>query len=245
MGKKGQITIFIIIAIVIVSVTILFFMLNKTEIESMSVNVQNIHSYTENCIIDSAEKVFEKVGDTGGYYNVPENSIEGKIPYYFIENSNTMPSLEILEREISKYMEREIFFCTKNFIDFPEEEITTEDIEVKTTIDPEQIIFDVEYPLTISDEESVIKIEDFENIKINYRYGVIINSIRNLIDASITSEDVCITCAMEILEEEDLYMDINAYDEETTIIIIRDENLRTYDLPFEIKFAIEQFSENE
>ena len=74
--KKGQVTIFIIVAIVLVAFIVLFLsMLNKQQIKKPeAVDSGEVYSYTKSYIEYTTEKCLEEVGKQGGYYNIPQAS---------------------------------------------------------------------------------------------------------------------------------------------------------------------------
>ena len=70
MLKRGQVTIFIIIAILIVAVVVIFFMFrdNLGIGSSLPSYAENVYTFTQSCIEDSAKEVIYDVGQGGGYY---------------------------------------------------------------------------------------------------------------------------------------------------------------------------------
>src|SRR3989344_4723678 len=126
--KRGQLTIFIIISILIVAVVVLFFTLKGTlqKEKPVSPETAKIKNFVQECLDDSLEDVVFKVGENGGYYFPPKVSTPVlEVPYYIKDNKNLMPTKENIENEISKGIARELTFCVGNFELFsPEYEIT-------------------------------------------------------------------------------------------------------------------------
>src|SRR3989338_10815892 len=123
MLKRGQVTVFIIVGILIVLVTAGIFFFSKSLVEEQiaveeektqeaSVLSLPIQNYIENCVENTAEEAIVFVSKQGGYYQLPELSDTSLLlPYYFYEDQNQLISKEELERQISLYINNELFFC--------------------------------------------------------------------------------------------------------------------------------------
>ena len=168
MNKKAQVTIFIIIAIVIVAGTILFFALKNSNSITIPKNIEPIYSYYQSCIQNEIQNGVSILGQQAGYIQKPEfspgseympfsselNFIGNGIPYwYYISGNNIkkeqIPSIEKMEEQLNIYLENEILKC--NFQEFEKKgfEITTGTIEVETKINDNSITTKIKQPLTI------------------------------------------------------------------------------------------------
>ena len=114
--KRGQLTIFIIVAILIVGAVVLFFVFRGGIQKEKPLNpeVAPIQNFVQTCLDDSLEEVVFMVGENGGY-RFPENvfEFEGKEhAYYLVNGNNYMPSKIQVEKEISDDLNAKIFICT-------------------------------------------------------------------------------------------------------------------------------------
>jgi len=237
MEKRGQVTIFIIIAIVIIVAGFLVFMFYPQLRGGFTSETDNINVFVEECIRDSGINVIYEVGKTGGYFFIPELSTSTGIPYYYHGGKNYMPSKEEIETQISFYISQKLFFCTKNFVDFKDFEIISGDIKIKTRIFDNKVILDVEYPLRIKKGESISLLKNFKNIEIPVRLGIVYNSVFEIMEKQVGRQDICLSCILELSLENDLYIEMMDFDEETTIFIFRDENSELNNNFFELRFA--------
>ncbi|MDP2673050.1 MAG: hypothetical protein Q8O84_04525 [Nanoarchaeota archaeon] len=237
LNKRGQITIFIIVAILIIGAVALFFTLrgNLQISKPSNPEVAPIKNFVDECIDGVGEEVIYNVGQSGGYYFPPEKSTETGITYYLINNKSYMPSKEKVESEISFFVSNKLFFCTRNFVDFPEYEISQGKIRTETEILENEVVLNVEYPLSIKKGESVSKIKDFE-IEIPIRTGLVYDSVSGFI-AENNEQGICLSCLSNISETHDLFVDMFDYDNETIIFIFKDENSIINEKPFEWVFA--------
>lgn len=236
MKKRGQVTIFIIIAIIVIGAIVTFFTF-QDQIKSLFTSQEDsIYLFVETCIKDVGQDAIYLTSQKGGYFISPELSTSKGIAYYYINGENNLPSQKIIEEQISFYIKNMLSLCTQNFSDFPDFEISQEQVDVETDIKNEEIMFDVKYPLTIKKEDSVTRIEDFENIKIPIRLGIIYNTAKEIIQNQLTRDDLCISCISNIALENDLKIDLTAEDEDL-LFTITDENSLIKNVPLKFSFA--------
>ncbi|MBS3073032.1 hypothetical protein J4477_04320 [Candidatus Pacearchaeota archaeon] len=126
--KKAQVTIFVILAILIVAAIILLFVLyQKNSLSIKPTSSDNPKDFLESCIQDNLEEAIEKVITNSGYIQLPQKtkSYKGKdIPYLcYTENTNEKcyPSesvwIEHLENEIHNYMNNKVSNCVNQMED--------------------------------------------------------------------------------------------------------------------------------
>lgn len=241
MGQRGQITIFIILAIILFGVILIFFSSREGLIQDiLTPEINSINLFVQDCVEKEGLEVIYNVGQNGGYYFPTELSTESGIPYYFIEKTgeNHMPSKTNIENEISFYLERKLFFCTKNFINFPEFEIILGEPKFETEIKETEVILDVNYPLSIRKGNSTSIIENFR-IELPIRLGIIYDSIYEIIQKQLTHEGICLSCIYDISIKNDFYVNLIDHDEKTVAFFITDENSKINNEPFVFIFANE------
>ena len=237
MNKKGQLTIFIIIAIFIIGAVLIFFSLRTGLIKQpLSPEVESVYSFVQECIEQEGIEIIYTIGENGGYFFSPELSTDSGVSYYYSNGKNHMPSKEQVEEEISFYLSETLFFCARNFVDFQDLEIEQREIKIETEIKDEKIILNINYPITIIKEESTSIIKDFK-LEIPVRLGIVYDSVTEFMQEQLTSEGICLSCLLDISLENDLYVDMMDYDDETTIFIFRDENSKINDETFVWAFA--------
>ncbi len=133
MGKRGQLTIFVILGLIIViAIVSLMYMSTTKKPETEISVVVPIKTFTEQCIKTTLEQGLHRVGYA------------------------TLVTLE-------GYMNNNLKNCTDGFIPFERVEIIEGDItsEISLTDSNQRLIANVEYPLTIIWGNSTEKIKDF------------------------------------------------------------------------------------
>ncbi len=240
-SKRGQVTIFIIIAILVIGAVALFFIVKEgLGKEAYSSEIAPVANFVEECLEDSLVDVVYRIGEGGGYY-YPGSVLSTElleVPYYIKEGESYMPSKEKIELEISKYVHRELVLCLGDFALFPEYEITKGKITPEAKIDADKVSVKMNYPLTIKKGETSQRIKDFET-EIPVRLGIVYDSISDFIEREQEDEGFCVSCFLEIAVENDLYANVFDYDNETTIFIVRDFNSVVNDKEFVFNFANE------
>ncbi len=237
--KRSQISIFIIIAVIIVAIIVLFLLLRGSSAPEriMSPEIQPIHDYFETCIKDTAQRAIYSIGWSGGYFHYNENSTENGIAYYYMNGKNTMPKIDVVQDELSSYMNKLSEYCAEDLNQFSEFVIKTSQTSTKTTIENNKVVFEVIYPLTITKEKSNYFIKNF-NVDIDTRLGEMYEFSKNITEQQINDKGkVCISCINQQANERNFYVELNDYDNETTIFTIVDKKYKIMDDDFRFNFA--------
>ena len=122
--KKGQIAIWVILAIALVASMILFFLF-ETKIESIDINEEfNPESYIDDCVVESVNEAVDLMLPKGGFIE-DENTIlynEINVNYLCKNTGNYLPCvnqhplfINELKEEIKKYVQPRIDLCFNNF----------------------------------------------------------------------------------------------------------------------------------
>lgn len=237
MKKRGQVTIFIIIAIVLVASVVLFFAF-KDKLGIFSPKSDPVYLYVENCIRETGEDAIHFITQNGGYLFPPTLSTSDGIPYYYSNDRDYTPTKERIEEEISDYIKNTLSYCTNEFTNFQDLNISEGEVKAETIIEDNNLILSVKYPITIEKGGSITRFEDFNDIKVDSRIGVMYNSIKKLIQDQIGKEDICLSCISEIVDEEGFTIDMTSTTE-GIIFTLRDEHSKIKDVPVEWRFANE------
>lgn len=197
MNKRGQVTVFIILGILIlIIIGVSFYIYNqyyKKELEPTTITSTEIEAfkdYVEDCIIYEVDSILDPLGKQGGTLNPGLSQ-----PYYgynvaylcytdsFSACYNKKPNLiGSMEQEISNYVKQNIVSCIK--LDKIRDmgfniEAGTQD--VKTTINDYNIIVTLNYPVTISKQNIMVK-EDTYTKTFNSPLGKLANVAKDIID---------------------------------------------------------------
>ena len=236
-NKRGQVTIFIIIAIIIVGAVAAFFALRDSlNIGGIPASVEPIHTNILSCLEETTEEGLDYLALQGGYYEVPKaisiSYFTEDIPYYYLNSKKYIPSIEIVEEELENYIHNYLSNCLE-FDSFREQgyEVNEGDLLVSVNIREDKIRTKLDYPLTITKGESTKRLREFE-ILTDSNLERLLEVSEEVVDSySKKPGFVCLTCIEEIsvnnevqiisapfskilTDEEAIFFSISSYEDE-------------------------------
>lgn len=169
--KKGQVTLFIIIGIVLLFTVGIFVFIQQSRDyvnpDLIEPELAPINNYVKECIALTTEDAVGLLGLQGGYIEIPEEigwekyayikvDRDGlfKIPLWYHNSLSRIPSVEFMENEISNYFNNNIGECLRDFAAFENtfEIKELKKIKTKTTIQQDNVFVEIDYPLKINDK---------------------------------------------------------------------------------------------
>lgn len=118
MGRRGQVTLFIILGIVILIVIgVISYSYSKSSktITPAPDDIDSIKQYSQACLTSAAKNVISKVHEQGGYYditNIRTERINNRlVPYYFYQGIKAIPTEASIANEISNGIKLEFEPC--------------------------------------------------------------------------------------------------------------------------------------
>lgn len=181
MQKRGQLTIFIIIGILLLVVTAGVYFASSVmlkekiaaEAEQVDVDTAPIKMFVEQCLSQAIDEGIFLVLSQGGYYDFVDANLfrfaeEGEkeilqIPYYFYGQKKNIPELKIIELETEKAGERFFTGCTENFDFFIRQgyQIEAGKPSLDITFNDKSTLGELTFPLTIIKGEKTVQLEKF------------------------------------------------------------------------------------
>ncbi|MBS3133717.1 hypothetical protein J4214_00630 [Candidatus Woesearchaeota archaeon] len=179
-GKRGQITVFIILGIIIVAVIgFTYFIFNertkqiKNDVEFDESKLQPLKEYIESCIKVEGEKALDLIGKQGGDIEpgLYQYYFDNKISYLCYTDSFTpcfdrRPNLiEHMENELKNHMASKLGAC----IDFGEIKKAGFKVEhenkinISVSVGKLNTIMNLDYPITITKGNTIVKENRFSH----------------------------------------------------------------------------------
>lgn len=199
--KKGQVTIFVIIAIMLVVSVILFFVLRGSiGVVSVPESIQPAYSHFLSCVESETLTAINVLQSQGGYIELPDFEagssympfssqllfLGNPIPYWYYVSGNNIPKEQIptkneMELHLSKFVEDNIRSC--NFGDYYEDgfEISQGTPKVSTRILDGRVRVNLEMDLSFSKGEDSVFISN-HNINVNSNIGTLYDSAKKVYD---------------------------------------------------------------
>ncbi len=120
-NKKGQVTIFIIVAIVIVIFSsIIYFNRSNIFVSQEERTERLVKDYTTSCIQEKSINELFLLGKKGGYNNTFSyfnGNYQTSIPTFYKEGKILFPELSFFEKEYQLVLEEQVYFCLQNLTD--------------------------------------------------------------------------------------------------------------------------------
>ena len=182
MQRKAQVSIFMLLAIVILLLGSLYFFYQREfaedEVEFVEPEIVPLKSYIEDCLKTIADDGIEIIGLTGGYIDVP-NGISSdprryiatfpgsgfKIPYWWFKGIESVPSEDFIKQQLKNHIENELDGCINNFEPFSSQFAikVLKKPEAEVELNDEDTFFRLNYKLDVADKDGNFnsKIEKF------------------------------------------------------------------------------------
>lgn len=193
MKKRGQVSPFIIIGIVLVVIVafvgfILYQTYNlgndKTEAAVVPQQVRPIYDYIQDCSYNVLLEGVKLIGLTGGYVVEMPESVEtdfSNVGYGFFEGRKVFPSKNIIENQIALYIEVMMPVCFDATL-FPDFEISYEEPKVDVRINEGNVEAVVDYNVKATKEDLTFDLNDDYNAEVDINLGSIYGEIDNILN---------------------------------------------------------------
>jgi hypothetical protein len=191
-NKKAQISLFIIIAILLVAGIILFLLIKDVDIPFGPRGEKNPNSFLESCLEDKIRNSSELISQQGGYiqptfykdFSFSEEDFVRKISYLCYNSNKYLPCINLeplliqhLKEEISNEISDDVEICFDSLVESLEEEgysVNSEYNGFKVNFREGKIIIDVNGKLILIKNEESEKKENFTAIFSSNLYDIAI-----------------------------------------------------------------------
>jgi len=243
-NRRGQVTIFIIIAIILIAAVSLYFIFkDRISVEQIPTEIEPVYTQIISCLEETNKQGVEYLSMHGGYYEIPEavsiSYFTENIPYYYLNSKTYIPSVERVEGELENYIHNYLSNCL-DFESFKEQGygINEGDLLVSVNIKDNQIKTKLDYPLTITKGASTKRLREFK-IESNLNINNLLEVSEEIVNYySEKPGFVCLTCIEEISNNNEVKITsapFSSNDEESIFFLISD-----IETELNWKFAVEQ-----
>lgn len=169
--KRGQISLFIILGLLILLVTALFVYFNQYFFQYLGVSseIKPIVNIIEGCVQETAEQGLLLASLQGGYLQLPDElaylpdatvDLGFKVPLWYYNQKNTAPALSLIEEQLADHIEQKTSDCFGDFKSLQEQYVfgPVPTPEVKVNIGDDRVVITFTMPLkvTTGTEETII-----------------------------------------------------------------------------------------
>jgi len=250
MGKRGQVTIFIIVAVLIIAGVALFFAfrhnLSEKE-ETVTKDYAPLYNYLQECLEQSLIEVIYINSMQGGYYDVQQDFVEfdsssemegSSIPYYLIDDKIQILSKEELENQISVGLVSKFTSCL-NFDEF-EYNISydQEEIFASSFITENKIRAKLYSSVYINEMENTLRLKNF-TAEVETNYLEYYNFAKYLTEKQrLSGEELCISCLVKECEAKNYNLYLYPAVSDNSYILINTLNSKEDDLFFSFAYKL-------
>ena len=249
MRKKGQVTLFAILGMVLV-VIILVVVYYKASISELitknvlqkevvlPIEVGKVQKHVQSCVDDASKDLLYQLGAQGGLLRFPENkgvtSENISVAYGYYNGKNVLPSLEDFKREFSGFMNAFLPQCLYTGVF---EKISLSPSTPATTLEilDNKVRVSVKYTIGVSEGESVYKLDQPYKVE----YPLRIKFLHDLSDKIIkrTASDPK-NIDVSYLLSLDAKVDAYPYDFKTFIYSLEDDKSVVNNVTYKYQFAV-------
>lgn len=249
--KRGQITLFVILGIVIIGLLAAAYYLRssfvkttaektvfeESELTNQEIEIKNI---IEDCLSETSEEAILYTSARGGYYE-PPGKIEPfnniAIPYYLYKDKEEVPTIETLQEQISLYVDNNIKDCVLE--NSPEVEIV-QDPTTTATLSDEELSLETEMPISIGtvSERRIT----FYSASIKTRYKQVYNDAIKVYDKLRIIDNFLIVDLSELALNKEYEMR-NSIEDDKIVTLLLYKNFKIKETPLRFNFAIMHDSE--
>lgn len=231
MMKRGQITVYMIVGVVIlISVVSLLYFKNyisenivkekQVEITSVPEQFKDIQTQIQDCTDQFTLNLIYALGINGGYLyrdNLTMIDYQGlNITYLHYGKTNYMPSAQRMEMELSQALNTLLPYNCRLI----NESVDINFGNVVSSVDilDNNINVAIKWPIKLTKGSVTSDITD-----INLNYPIRLGEIRNIVDEMIKQQiidklQLCITCMARTAQQNDLF--VNTYNQDDSVIFI-------------------------
>jgi len=254
--KKGQVSVFIIVAVLIVAGLMVFLFLKggfqKEELgredfiqKGLQPSLKNIQNFILECHEEVSREGLDHIGIRGGYYERPDYYFEmdwAFIPYYYHNGLILKPTNSKIESELSSYVDDNLNTCLDK-IKFLNFNLDYDKSETKVRIDKKKVLLNTNLPVKIEHEEGVLdfKLSEYE-LKIESYLNEMLEVAEYITEShKKDSELMCINCIAELVKERDIYIDFISIGDDSTLVMLLENKTRAepYFFQFINKYNLE------
>lgn len=248
MKKRGQITLFIIVGLVLILGVIIFFLMRDSAsgMDARAAQIKDedakeVYFFIKDCQRDAGQEALFYFGYEGGrteFFPHKYDYSDYSVPYYFYEGVSYMPDENELDRMIlSKYMDDNLLKCINNFEGFPGLRVIYENPQTSTKIASKSVVFDTDFEVTVYKGEKEIQVGPDFRFEYQVRLGEILTITKTIIENQLTNE--LFIHWDYITDKTNDGFQITAYTEKDNTIVYRiiDEKNELYDADYLFQFA--------
>ena len=206
MNKRGQLTLFVIIGIILIILILLFLFLRNrvyfgpTTPQNLEGQIAQIREHIENCLVEIAEPRIRQIGLQGGFIKTLGDTFRlynsNKVSYlcYNIKDQpycrSRILTLQDMEKELTEFILQDLQTRCLNIRAFDKAgyELSQGKLEIQTSIRDDNVLVESNFPISIRRGESVVEESEFSAL-IELPLGRLFGASRDIINVEALTGD--------------------------------------------------------
>ena len=246
--KKGQITLFVIIGIIIIAVIGLGVYFRGSIIQDKATEslaerdvvepeVQEVYNHIFDCAEETAKEGLVLIGLQGGYAQAPLDSIdiedEGiSIAIGYDQGENKLPTLLTIQNELVSYVNTFAPTCV-NLNLFEGFSFEEKDPSTSVRILEDAVVFEINYPVVAKKGDTTYNLDK----SYKFSYPVRFRRIYEISQSIINNEKDAVSIDINYLLDFGIDIDVLSYDEGQVIYLLTDDESKLDEIPYVFMFG--------
>ena len=241
MRKRGQVTVFIILGVVmlaLVAVSFYYFSHDDVVEKITPIETTPIKFFVDNCLYQTVEDAILNNGKYGGYFELPKNSTTDlfeNLPYF---DQKTIPSKMIIGDHIVKYVDASLDSCIQGFDTFQNVyNISFTDPKSHAVIKHNKLILSTKFPLLIQQNNKGTQLSQFE---VNFPINDLITAldVASTIAETKSANGVCLSCFAEKARQNNIEVQIMNLPNSTLLVELTSKQYLLDNKEYIFRFAM-------
>lgn len=246
---RGQVSIFMVLAVIIVFLAAMLTLVQQSEVPAQSIitgnneHSQKLRNIVQSCLEESIQQQMLLFGLQGGYITpratIDSLDIDGfLVPFYVYGDTQVIPDADMLrDYQLSASVESALMDCLDDFNGFPYPvEYTPPSVRVQ--ILPSTVGFSLQLPAKIEVGQDVIVVQPMYSATVNSRLGQTMAVARTIASGKDAPSGMVDLSLLDEVSKKDYNITVFPYDDESFFYVITDNHDRIYDMPFRYQFAV-------
>lgn len=216
MEKRGQVTIFIIIAITIVAIASLLFLVaipnNWFGLKLQENSLTPINNYFSQCFLDKSKDALKILASQAGYSDLQRINLavfyDEKTAYYYKDNRTTIPNINQIEIELAKEIDKQINYCFNLPTELKDYQISKTNCSSNVIVS-EKIKISFDCPLQINKGAFSSRLPEKNTYNLNIDYNILkkLNLSKSIVNEYNSNKPyMCLNCINNMAENNDVFI---------------------------------------
>ncbi|MBL7055296.1 hypothetical protein ISS07_00110 [Candidatus Woesearchaeota archaeon] len=248
MRKRGQLSIVLVTAAVIMIVLLISFIVYRSIREAdakaatekaakLSLQADEMRNFMQSCLKKTSYDGLKKIGGQSGYIDIPSSFLHQGKSYWNFNYANVQPFLNHTQKELLGYILHEFPLCVdKTLIETQGFQVDKGVMEASIDFANEDVFISVSYPITLKQTDFEVSYDKFnERLKVPYRR--IFEAASN-VNQHVLSPDFNVLDPLLDVEDYGFELSVVESSQDNFIFGVTDEKAITPDdVPYTLSFA--------